>query len=215
MELHHRTATVLAAGILVLASAAHAQEQHRQLGPHLHGHGTLAIAVEDNTIQMELVAPGMDIVGFEHEPDTSRQRRAVEAALADLGQPLTLFAMPDSAGCTVTFADVKIVTDEDEHSHDDGHSHGDGGDGHSHGDGHGHDHGNAQAAGAEDPDHEGRHAEFRATYTLACTDAAQVRSINFHFFDRFRDSSTLEVTFIDASGQTSFAVSRESRYMEN
>ncbi|MCG7504870.1 DUF2796 domain-containing protein [Mesorhizobium sp. IRAMC:0171] len=141
---------------------------------------------------MELSVPGMDIVGFEHEPETARQKRAVEAALADLKEPLKLFGLPDSAGCAVTSADVKIVAEV--HEDDDAPAEAD--------------------KAAETEEHDGHHTEFRATYAFACADAALVRSVDFRFFDRFRDSGELNVTFIDADGQTAYAVSREARNME-
>jgi len=176
----------------MLASAAHAEEQRRELGPHVHGHGTLVVAIEGHDVQMELVAPGMDIVGFEHEADTARQKRSVEAALADLKEPLNLFELPDTAGCAVTSTDVKLVAEKHEH-----------------------DHGVAETKRpGEVDDEESRHSEFRATYALTCADAEQIKSINFRFFDRFRDASELNVTFIDADGEAAFGVSRNFRNME-
>jgi hypothetical protein len=192
MGFHHYARTLLSSGMFIFVSAAHAEEERRELGPHVHGHGTLAIAVEGNNIQMEFTAPGMDIVGFEHEAETARQKRAVEAALADLKEPLNLFELPESAGCAVTSADVKIVAEE--HEDDNAPAEAD------------------KTAGTEE--HDGHHTEFRATYAFVCADAGQVRSINFRFFDRFRDSWELDVTFIDADGETAFAVSREFRNME-
>ena len=74
-----RTACLLAAGMACAALPASAEE-HRQLGAHVHGHGRLNIAIEGNTISMELEVPGMDIVGFEHEPSTPEQKAAVAQA---------------------------------------------------------------------------------------------------------------------------------------
>lgn len=171
------------------ASAAQAEQERKELGPHVHGQGSLAITVEHNNVQMKLVVPGMDIVGFEHEADTARQKRAVEAALNDLKDPLSLFVFPDTADCTVISAEAKLVAEE-------------------------HDHNAAQAGKIEEIDEENHHAEFRATYALTCVDAEQIKSINFRFFDRFRDSWELDVSFSDAEGESAFAVSRNFRYME-
>ncbi|MBZ9898161.1 DUF2796 domain-containing protein [Mesorhizobium sp. BR1-1-6] len=192
MGLHHHTGTLFAAGMFIVISTAHAEEDRRELGPHVHGHGTLAIAFEANNVQMELAAPGMDIVGFEHEAETAEQKSAVETALADLKEPLKLFALPDSAGCTVTSADVKVVAEE----HEDHHTKVEAG----------------EAAGSEE--HEAHHTEFRATYALACVDTAQASWLDFPFFDRFAGSGKLGVTVVDANGQTAFEVSREARYLE-
>jgi len=189
MPIHHRAGAFIAVGILAATNVAFAEEEHRELGPHVHGHGTLAIAFEANNVQMELTAPGMDIVGFEHEAETDEQKKAVEAALDELKDPLKFFAFPDAAGCKVVAADVKIV--EEEHEEHDAAPTSEG------------------AAAAED-----HHDEFRAAYTLACTDAALVTRIDFPFFDRFTGSEELDVTIIDAKGQTAFEVSREKRHLD-
>jgi len=192
MRSHHCAGTLFAAGMFIVFSAAHAEEERRELGPHVHGHGTLAIAIEANDVQMEFSAPGMDIVGFEHEAETERQKKAVEAALADLKEPLKLFALPEPAECTVTSADVKVVAGEHE------------------------DHDAAVEAdkAAQTEEHEGGHTEFRATYVLACADAAQITSMDSPFFDRFTGAGKLYLTIVDAQGETAFEVSREARRVE-
>ncbi len=54
-----KTFTGLVSAAFILATPALAEEAtHRQLGPHVHGQGTLDIAIEGKKIEMELVAPG-------------------------------------------------------------------------------------------------------------------------------------------------------------
>ncbi len=116
----------VAATILVLASAQGAAETERQLGPHQHGHGSLNLAVEGQTVQMELEVPGVDIVGFEHKAKTAEDRAKMEAAAKTLAQPLALFILPGEAGCKVTAAKVSIVgaTEPDDDTHElDHHDH--------------------------------------------------------------------------------------------
>ena len=89
-----KTFTGLAAAAFILVSPALADEvEHRQLGPHVHGQGTLDIAIEGKKISMDLVAPGMDIVGFEHIATTDAQKQAVEKAKAKLLQPRDGFSV--------------------------------------------------------------------------------------------------------------------------
>ncbi len=73
-----QTACVLAAAVASTVFSASAQEEHRQLGAHVHGHGHLNIAIEGKTVSMELEVPGADVVGFEHEPSTPDQKAALE-----------------------------------------------------------------------------------------------------------------------------------------
>lgn len=173
----------------MFVSVAHAEKEKEEMSTHVHGQGSLAIVVEGNNLQMELVVPGMDIVGFEHEADTARQKRAIEAALSKLKDPVSLFVFPDTADCSVISADAKLVAEEHEQDP-------------------------AQAVKIEEIDEDDQHSEFWASYALTCGDAEQIKSINFRFFDHFRDSWELDVSFIDADGESTFAVSRNFRYME-
>ena len=86
--------TLALAAMSLLTTAAFAEEEHRELGPHVHGHGTLNIAIEDKRVSMELEVPGMDIVGFEHAPSTDDQKAAVDKAKARLEKPLGVFSLP-------------------------------------------------------------------------------------------------------------------------
>ncbi len=113
MRKHLVTALGLVA-MSLLAIPTRGEEGHRELGPHVHGHGTLNIAIEDKRVSMELEVPGMDIVGFEHAPSTDDQKAAVEKAKARLEKPLGVFSLPAAAGCTVAEAKVAI---EAEHAH--------------------------------------------------------------------------------------------------
>ena len=122
-----------------------AQAQHRELGAHQHGHGTLNIAIEGHKVSMELEVPGADIVGFEHAAKTKAQQAAVEKAKAQLAAPLSLFVLPAAAGCSVKEANVKI---EGADEHDQRAKAG-------------------QGAARTTQMHE--HSEFHAEYALECT----------------------------------------------
>ncbi|HET6322536.1 MAG TPA: DUF2796 domain-containing protein [Hyphomicrobium sp.] len=189
-----------------------AHEDHRELGAHVHGHGTFNIAIEDSGVSLELEVPGMDIVGFEHAPANDEQKGAVEKAKALLSEPLTLFALPAGAACKVADAKVELdgahahsgeADDEGGHKHaDDDHA------GHDHEDGD-HDHDHAKRDGDKsDADSHG-HSQFHATYNLECAKPAQLTSIAFDYFKRFAGAQRLTVNVVTAKGQASYEVSRE------
>ena len=90
-----------------------ANAETRELGAHEHGHVALQIAVEGDAVEMILEAPGADIVGFEHAPETDGQTAEVEAALETLSDPMALFVLPDAAGCTVEAAEVELHQEGD------------------------------------------------------------------------------------------------------
>ncbi|MGH1480311.1 MAG: DUF2796 domain-containing protein [Geminicoccales bacterium] len=106
----------IAASLALLCVApALAEGEKRELGAHEHGHSELNIAIEGNRIEMELIAPGADIVGFEHAAESKEDKTAVEQAEERLGEPLPLFALSPDAGCSVESASVEIEGDHEEH----------------------------------------------------------------------------------------------------
>lgn len=118
-----RTLLQSTAALLVLAAAsAHAGDDHRHAGAHVHGHGTLGISVEGKRVTFDLEAPGADIVGFEHLATTPEQKAALAKAKATLSDPLALFKLPAAAGCKVAETDVEVEHDHGDHKEDAGHS---------------------------------------------------------------------------------------------
>lgn len=211
---------VLAVGALSVAAlmaTTAAADDTRQLGAHEHGVSVLNIAIDGDKVVMELASPGADIVGFEHEAKSAEDKAAVEKAEADLAKPLSLFAFPADAQCSVDAVDAHlVVATEDEHDHDHGdHGHAEhADDDHGHKD-HGHDdHGHKDHShddhghGHDDHDHalEAGHSEFLAEYAMTCANIGALTSISFPFFERFPNAEEIEATLVTAKGQTSYEV---------
>jgi Protein of unknown function (DUF2796) len=195
MRFRNLAITALAMSALYQTAVARAEE-NRQLGPHVHGHGTLSIAIEANNAAMELRVPGMDIVGFEHEVNGPDEKTLVEAARKDLQEnALQLFVLPKSADCKITSSRVEVVAEEDP----EGESH------------EGETHSADEVTAGEQGE---RHSEFHAVYAMTCGDATKLTSVDFAFFDRFTGSQELDVTIVDDSGQSVYEVSRESRRLQ-
>jgi hypothetical protein len=167
--------------------AALAEDEHRQLGPHQHGHGSLQIAVEGHRVSMELEAPGADIAGFEHEPSTPEQNATLAKAKATLADPLALFKLPASAGCKVTEAKVEI--ERGHHHHDEAKEP------------------DKPAAAAEPA--EAEHSGFDVDYILECASPQALTGIEFDYFKAFPNARELSVVLTTAKGQTKLDVSRE------
>ena len=176
--------------VLTFTGVAQAQEQ-RDLDAHVHGVGSLNIAIEGNKIAMELSAPGADIVGFEHAAESEEDRGILEAALATLQAPQTLLRFDEAAKCEVTFAKAELHGDDGDHheEHNDHH------------DEHGSEH-------DEEQDH-ASHTEFHAEYLFTCAATNQLRSIEFDYFDVFPNAQELEVQFISDQGSKAFEVTRD------
>jgi uncharacterized protein DUF2796 len=196
-------ATVTAIATALFVSPAFAEE-HRELGPHVHGHGTLDIAVEGTKVSMSLEVPGMDIVGFEHAAESADQKSAVDKGTATLSTPLALFKIPAAAGCKVSEAKVAIEPE---------HEHGDGDDDHDAKEGadHDHDHDGKEAADHDHDEHEGHagHNQFHATYALECAKPAEITAITFDYFKSFAGAQGLTVNVVTAKAQNSYEVKRD------
>jgi hypothetical protein len=181
-----RTSVFLAVGLgLAVTASAHAQQ--REAGAHEHGRGTLNIALEGARLSMELEAPGADIVGFEHQAKTQKQRSAVEAAKKKLAAPQALFEFPAGAGCVLKQAKVEIEAED--HDHD------------------------AKAPKGKDHGPQEKHADsehsvFRAEYTFDCKAAGSLATIGFGYFKAFAGAQKLDVTVITPKQQSRFEVSR-------
>lgn len=89
-------------------------EAVRQHDSHEHGVSKLKIAIDNNDVQFILVAPGTDIVGFEHKPENSQQKASVTKALELLRKPEKLFEMPLVAGCSITSIQTKFTLEKEQ-----------------------------------------------------------------------------------------------------
>ena len=90
---------VAAAVAAACTTAALAAEEHRRHGAHEHGSAELNVAWEGKTVTIELESPAVNIVGFEHQPRTDAQKKAVNDAMATLKKPDSLFAFTPEARC--------------------------------------------------------------------------------------------------------------------
>jgi Protein of unknown function (DUF2796) len=188
---------VLCLGLAGVPAAA--EEEHRELGAHEHGHATLDIAIEGKRVVMELEAPGHDIMGFEHAPENREQKAALKNAKAVLTKPLAIFKLPPDTGCKVTKSKVEVHTeDHDEDAHEN------------------EDHAKAKEQHAdhhEDKDGRG-HTEFHANFALECEKPAALTSIAFDYFKRFAGANSVTVNIVTDKAQNKYNITRESPVLD-
>ncbi len=192
----------IAASLVSLCVAqALAEGKKRELDAHEHGHSVLNIAIEGNRIEMEMTAPGADIVGFEHVAKSEEDKAAVEQAEARLGEPLSLFSFPADAGCSVESASVEIEGEEhhDEHAEK------------AYAEEKDHEEDKHAEAGHDEDEGEASHNEFHAAYALTCSALDGLDGIDFAaFFESFAGAEEVEVTVISEKGQSSYEVERDA-----
>lgn len=72
-----------------------------ELGPHVHGVATLQIAVDTNTLTLDLSSPLDNLLGFEHAARNARQKTAVKNMADSLNHAERLFIPSADAQCTL------------------------------------------------------------------------------------------------------------------
>lgn len=106
--------SLLLAGLFALSLPAHAGNAH------VHGEARLDVAIDKDTITINLELP-MDVaVGFERAPKTDKEKAALAAAEKAIGNP-ALFAPTPAANCTaqapkVTMPAFGAKPEEEQHA---------------------------------------------------------------------------------------------------
>ena len=153
-------------------SHAHAHEEHASLDAHEHGVASLNVALDGQTLEIQLQSPAMNLVGFEHEAKSDADKAKVAAARQHLEQPQALFALPIEAKCALQDSELDSPL-LGGHAHDE----------HEHADEHG-------------------HSDIDASYRFACANAEALQTLELgSFFGTFPGTEKLEVQLIGPSGQ--------------
>lgn len=189
----HALPTPLRPAVLLLALAtaggAGAQESREQ-AVHAHGTTQVTLAVVDGTLELELSAPGMDLVGFEHAPGTPQQAQAIAQATATLERSGDWLAFEPAGACTVASVDAHTHGFEGASAAGDA-APAEGADPHDHDHDAGHDH--------DAHEHAGGHGEFHLK--LAGTCSAQPQALRIDLAARFPGIERIRVDLITDSAQ--------------
>lgn len=170
--------------------------QHASLGAHEHGTARLNAALDEQTLELELDSPAMNLVGFEHPATSDADKAAVAQARAQLEQPLTLFALPVAARCIVAkqelhsplFGDKPEPGEAADHDDDD--------------DDHDHDQAATDDHDAKPGEHHHEHSEIHAHYQFQCDNAAAIQQLDLaRLFKIFPGTHKVQVQLIAPSGQ--------------
>ena len=182
--------TGVAASVFVALSCSSAMAgEKRAADAHEHGHGTLNVALEGDTLGIEIEAPGADILGFEYEAKSDEDKAMVALARKILADPAPLVGLPVSAGCSVTEAEIEIGADGEGHEDDDDHDHE-----------HEHEH-----------DEEEGHSEVHAHYTLTCADPAAIKAVDLGgYFAAFPNAEEVDAAVLTDDGQSSGELTPDS-----
>ena len=165
---------------------------------HEHGVGSLSIAVEGNEVEIELVVPGADVVGFEHPPSSETERQAVMMGAKTLRDYSGIVILSPKAGCRVEGVEISsglMKNRESDHKaeHKDEHKHDHKAE---HKDEHKHDH-----KVEHKDEHKEVHAEFVAHYHFHCDHPEKLTGAKVGFFKLFSRARELKAKWITPAGQ--------------
>ena len=165
------------------------------------------MAIEGDTVAIELETPAFDILGFEHEPKSDAELEAVERARGALADPVVLFGLSEAARCSVTEAEIEIGAEAEHHDEHDDHAEGEEHDDHAHEEEYD-DHAGEDAHHDEDDE---AHSEVHAHYTLTCGAPDQIGSVNMsRYFETFPNAEELDAAILTDAGQASGELEADS-----
>ena len=162
---------------LLPLAVAHADDdhdhEHASLGAHEHGVGSLDVALDGQTLELDLDGPAMNLVGFEHIATTDADKAKVAAAQAQLGNPLVLFSLPIAADCSVEAQDLQSPLFEAAPE---------------------------EAGGVAKGEH--HHSDIEAHYAFTCSKPEALKTLDLSkFFKTFPGTHKIKVQLIGSSGQ--------------
>ncbi|HAB90808.1 MAG TPA: DUF2796 domain-containing protein [Pseudomonas sp.] len=172
--------TLLASAALALSFPVLADDHQHSLEAHVHGIGTLNIALENQLLELQLESPAMNIIGFEYQPTTEADIQSVKAAQNTLSNAAELFAFSPAAQCRLTLVSIHnaLLKGSGAHEHD-----------------HDHDHDHESQPAAEIAEHQ--HNDISAHYQYHCATPAQLNSIDLAgLFKLFTQTEKIQVQLI-------------------
>ena len=160
--------------------------------PHTHGEGTLQVLQAGSDWQLVLQLPAADVLGFEHEPETTAERRQFEKAESTLSHFKDIFSI--DAKCSVVDTTMESPWQEDtEHKsdHREANEHNQ----------HGH-HDEHEEHKKEDK--HATHSDFRVAYLLTCE--SPISEVEVTGFVLWPSVSMLRATWITQTNQQAFII---------
>ncbi|NYT46564.1 MAG: DUF2796 domain-containing protein [Candidatus Methanofishera endochildressiae] len=111
--------TLIIACASLLAHAESPQQQAANLEAHVHGLSEMTLAIEGKSLEIQIISPAMNLVGFEHKARIKKDIAAVENAASLLGKHDMLFSFTGDR-CTLisTSVDVSSVIDKQHDNHE-------------------------------------------------------------------------------------------------
>ncbi len=151
------------------------EEEHEQHGKHVHGEGELQVVLENQNLHLKFVIPAMNIVGFEHQAKTGKQKQVVQKVVTYLRNTDGVFKISSDAQCRLQSSNANFVLLGDNDHHEGEEQEGE----EEHEEkGHHEEHEGKK----EHKEVESRHAEFQSQYQFSCENPKKLETIELLIF---------------------------------
>ena len=147
-------------------------------GAHVHGLMRMNVAVQAQTLTVQIEAPLDSLLGFEHAPRTSAQRNAADALVRQLNEDKSLVRPTAAALCSLTKTTVDALALKP-----------------------------VETARAAKKDEEG-HADIDIAYEFTCSQADKLDSLTLGLFDAFKRLQKIEAQVVTAASQSKQTLTR-------
>ena len=202
------------------SNIAHAQQN---LDAHEHGSAVMNLAVDKKKFKIDFVAPGADIVGFEHPATSHTDKEKIGDALKKLNDLSNLVEIGTRAECEMTSVSANLEEEQDSDNHSDHKKHDHEKHDHEKHDHEKHDHEkhdhekhdhenehDHEKHDHEKHDHEASHSEFHASYEFECENPGEFAIVKVNYFDEFKNSVKLKLRVVSSKGPKSFDLDRKN-----
>lgn len=164
---------------LLAIADEHDHMAHDSLAAHEHGSGQLNVALDQQTLELELKSPAINLLGFEHAASTTEEHAKVAEVARQLADPIDLFSLAEGQ-CSLTAKDIEgpMFAADKPHDHaDEEHAHKEG-----------------EAAH--------QHSDIHAQYRLDCQQSDALAELDLtELFKRFPGMHKIQLQLIGPSGQ--------------
>lgn len=174
------TLSLGAASIPGISDAHGPAQNHRA---HVHGVAELNVALDGDTLLIELISPAMNLVGFEHAPRTADERAALQHAHEALEDGEALFVANQEAACELHNTRISFSAEVPSQMSSDAET-------------------QPNTPGQDTPLSDSGHRDLHAGYGFTCHRPAALERLTVDLFRAFPGTERLRVQLIAPDLQT-------------
>jgi hypothetical protein len=205
----------IAVGLFIAIQSTYAEKSVESLDAHVHGLSELTIAMDTKTIELQLISPAMNLVGFEYKASSKQDIATVKQAELLLEQQDSLFLIAggdcEHLSTSIDSSDLLESNNhhDDQDDHEKHHDHDDHEKHHDHDDHEKHDdHGKHDDHSEHDQGE--THSEMVASYSFTCKDTSKLSSIKVALFTSFPGIHKVNTLWVTPSKQGSSMLSAKN-----